>query len=347
MQKLRIIQWTTGKVGKLSLRGVIDDPRLELVGVYCFSPDKAGMDAGALCGRPETGIKASNDIDALIALKADSVFYNPFMADLDHVIRLLEGGMDVLSTNLFLNVGGIRGEVEAQLEAACQRGKASLYISGVNPGWVNAMACAMTGVCRNVQMVAISEAADCSVYESAETWQAMGMGVRETTPEVMATAKQWMMSFYDAVQRIAGALHYTLDDMEFFMEHATASETVDLGWFCMEKGTNAALCGGWNGKVKGKTVIQMKVSWYLTKKLNKDWVFPDEHYEITIHGEPEIRAKMQFVPPEHWGNHEWDTMTAMPVVNAALDVKAARPGILTLKDVGLTIAPAGVWASVA
>lgn len=345
MDKLRIIQWTTGKVGKLSLRGIIDDPRLDLVGVYCYSADKAGTDAGSLCGRADTGVKATNDIDALIALKADTVFYNPFMADLGHVVRLLENGMDVLSTNLFLNLGGIQGDVKAQLEAACARGGSSLYISGVNPGWVNAMACAMTAVCRDVQMVAISEVADCSVYESAETWQAMGMGVPETTPAVMETAKMWMTSFYDAVQRMAHALSYTLDDMEFFMEHATASERIDLGWFVMEKDTNAALCGGWNGKVDGKTVIQMKVSWYLTKKLNQDWTFPDEQYEITVKGEPEVRAKMQFVPPESWGNHEWDTMTAMPVVNAAFNVKAAKPGILTLMDVGLPVAPAGAWRS--
>ena len=41
MKQLRVIQWTTGKVGKLSLRGVLDDPRLELVGVYAYSDEKA------------------------------------------------------------------------------------------------------------------------------------------------------------------------------------------------------------------------------------------------------------------------------------------------------------------
>ena len=38
-------------------------------------------------------------------------------------------------------------------------------------------------------------------------------------------------------------------------------------------------------------------------------------------------------------------MTAMPAVNAIFDVHACAPGILTLKDVGLTTAPAGVWAA--
>mgnify|MGYP007068951696 FL=1 len=56
-----------------------------------------------------------------------------------------------------------------------------------------------------------------------------------------------------------------------------------------------------------------------------------------------IAARIRFIPPEHWGNHEWDTMTAMPVVNAIHDIHRARPGVLTLKDVGLPVAPAGLW----
>src|ERR1700759_301641 len=101
MGRLRVIQWTTGKVGKLSLRAVLDDPRLELAGVYAHSPDKAGKDAGTLCGRPACGVLSTHDIDALIALGADSVLYTPFEANVGHVVRLLESGLDVVSTNLF------------------------------------------------------------------------------------------------------------------------------------------------------------------------------------------------------------------------------------------------------
>lgn len=96
-------------------------------------------------------------------------------------------------------------------------------------------------------------------------------------------------------------------------------------------------------KVDGKTVVQSNVAWYLTKKLNGDWVFDDDHYHVVIAGEPEIQTRIRFIPPEHWGNHEWDTMTAMPAVSAAVNVAAAPAGILTLKDVGLPCAPAGIW----
>jgi hypothetical protein len=343
MNKLRVIQWTTGKVGKLSLRGILDDPRLELVGLYAYSDDKAGLDAGVLCGRPDTGVLATTDIDALVALGADTVFYNPFMADVDHAVRLLESGLDVISTNLFLNVGGIQGETREKLAAACERGDSSLYISGINPGWINTMVTAMTAVCRDVQQVSISESADCSVYESAETWQALGFSLPEATPDVLEMAKLWLSTFRDSVQRMAVALDFELDDMEFFIEHQTASEDVDLGWLRMNKDTIAAIRAGWNGKVNGKTVVQSNVAWYLTKKLNGDWEFDDDHYHVVISGEPEVQTRIRFVPPEHWGNHEWDTMTAMPAVSAALNVAAAPAGILTLRDVGLPCAPAGIW----
>jgi 2,4-diaminopentanoate dehydrogenase len=343
MAKLRVIQWTTGKVGKLALRAILDDPRLELAGVYAYSKDKSGVDAGKLCGRPNCGVLSTSDVDALIALKADTVIYTPFMADMSHVVRLLETGHDVISTNLFLNVGGVQGEVKEQLEAACQRGDSSLFISGISPGWINSMIVAMTAVCRSVDCVSILESADCSVYESKETWLAMGMSMPKATPEVIQTARSWLLSFYDAVQRMAVALDYTLDDTEFFIDYATASQKVDLGWFCMEQGTNAAVRAGWRGKVKGNTVVQFTLLWYLTRHLNECWEFPEDQYTLSIKGEPEIASRIRFIPPKHWGNHEWDTMTALPPVNSIYNVKAARAGVLTLKDVGLPTAPAGLW----
>ena len=343
MEKLRVIQWTTGKVGKLSTRAILDDPRLELVGLYAFSKEKEGADAGALCGRADTGVLATADIDALLELKADTVLYTPFMADVDHAVRLLESGLDVISTNLFLNVGGIQGETKERLAAACERGDSSLYITGVNPGWINSITAALTAVCRDVQSVSVFESADVSVYESADTWQALGFGLAEATPAVIELAKVWLSTFYDSVQRMGVALGYELDDMEFFVDYATASERIDLGWFVMEQGTIAAIRSGWNGKVNGETVVQSNVDWYLTKKLNEGWEFDDDHYHVVVKGEPGVDVRIRFLPPESWGNHEWDTMTALPAVSAAFEVAAAPAGILTLADVGLPRAPAGVW----
>ena len=91
---IRIVQWTTGNVGKRSVRAVVAHPELELVGCYAWSDDKAGRDVGELCGIEPVGVEATNDVDALLALRPDCVVYNPMWPDTDELVRILEAGVN-------------------------------------------------------------------------------------------------------------------------------------------------------------------------------------------------------------------------------------------------------------
>jgi hypothetical protein len=74
----RVIQFSTGNVGRHSLKTIIARPDLELVGVHAASPEKLGRDAAELCGLSETtGILATDNIDALVDLRADCVVFTP------------------------------------------------------------------------------------------------------------------------------------------------------------------------------------------------------------------------------------------------------------------------------
>ncbi len=343
MEKLRVLQWTTGKVGKMALRAILDDPRLELAGVYAHSPDKAGIDAGALCGRPDCGIAATHDADALVALRADTVIYAPFEADLAHLVALLESGSDVISTNLLANLGGIVGEVRDKLEAACARGGSSLYITGINPGWIDTLAAAVTPICRDIRSVSATECVKVAHYESAETWLAVGMSMSDATPEVVQSARGALTSFRDSVLRVAEALQYELDDIDFVVEYGKTLETIDLGWFRMEKGTHAALRGSWEGKIGGRTVIRNRIIWYMTENIDQDWEIDRNNYLVDVEGEPSIELRIRVRTPDNWSNLEHAICTALPAVNAIFQIKAAAPGILGLQGGGLPSAPAGVW----
>jgi 2,4-diaminopentanoate dehydrogenase len=343
MEKLRVVQWTTGKVGKMALRAILDDPRLELVGVFAHSAEKAGLDAGELCGRPPCGIAAIQDVDALIALGADTVIYAPFEADLAHLVALLESGSDVISTNLLANLGGIVGDVRDQLEAACARGRSSLYISGINPGWIDTLAAAVTPICRGIESVSVTECVKVAHYESVETWLAVGMSLAEATPEVVQSARGALTSFRDSVLRLAEALRFELDDIEFVVDYATSGETLDLGWFRMEKGTHVALRGSWEGKIHGRTVIRNRILWYMTDKIDQDWGIDRNNYRVDVAGEPDIELRIAVKTPSHWSNLEHAICTALPAVNAIFQIKAAAPGVLGLQGGGLPAAPAGVW----
>ena len=86
----RVIQWATGAVGSAQLREVIDDPELELVGVFVFSSSKAHVDAGTIVGRPPTGVLATNDKAELMALDLNAAgeHLNAAFASEDRVVAM-------------------------------------------------------------------------------------------------------------------------------------------------------------------------------------------------------------------------------------------------------------------
>ncbi|WP_353616965.1 hypothetical protein [Mycobacterium sp. ENV421] len=57
----RVVQWGTGAVGVEAIRGILDHPDLELVGVKVYSEAKAGADAGVLAGRDPVGVTTAID----------------------------------------------------------------------------------------------------------------------------------------------------------------------------------------------------------------------------------------------------------------------------------------------
>jgi len=135
----RVVQWTTGNVGKSSLQSIAANPQFELVGCYAWSPEKAGRDAGELVGIPPLGVAATNDVDALLALKPDCVVYNPMWFDVDEVVRILSAGVNVVTTAAFIT-GHNRGEGRDRIAAACQQGGSTMFGSGVSPGFAELLA---------------------------------------------------------------------------------------------------------------------------------------------------------------------------------------------------------------
>src|SRR5215468_5278473 len=95
MMTLRVVQWTTGNVGKQSVAAIAANPGLELVGCYAWSPDKVGRDVGELCGLDPLGVIATNDVDALLALRPHCVVYNPMWPSIDELVRILAAGVNV------------------------------------------------------------------------------------------------------------------------------------------------------------------------------------------------------------------------------------------------------------
>jgi acyl-CoA synthetase (AMP-forming)/AMP-acid ligase II len=162
MTVLRVVQWATGNIGARSLRGVIQHPELTVAGVYVTSAAKAGKDAGDLCGLPAIGVTGTNDVDEILALKADCVRYMPAACDVDEVCALLASGANVVTTRgEFHRQDSIDPAVRARVEAACQAGGTSIHSTGSSPGFISeALPIALASIQRRLDSLTINEFAD-------------------------------------------------------------------------------------------------------------------------------------------------------------------------------------------
>ena len=137
----RVIQWSTGNVGTAALRCIIGDPELELVGVWVHSAEKAGRDAGELCGLPPTGVLATNDADALLALDADCVSYTATadlrpMDAITDMARMLRSGKNVVSSSVVAAIcpPHLEPSMRKPLDDACAGGRRVVLHVGHRPG---------------------------------------------------------------------------------------------------------------------------------------------------------------------------------------------------------------------
>jgi len=333
---LRVIQWTTGNIGRRSLHAILARPDLELAGVYAHGADKVGRDAAELCGWPEpTGVLATNDVDALLALAPDACVYNPLWSSTDELVRLLESGVNVCTTAGWINGTKLDPTERARVEDACKRGGSSIFGSGAHPGMTNLVGMVLSGSCERVDDIRITESVDCSTYESAGTQIAMGFSQPPDTPGLDESVRRESEVFAESAAMMADAMGVTLDRMTFDVTFTEATGDSDLGFMQIPKGTVAGVMGYHRGWVGDRNVVSVGFNWTMGEHVTPPKPLAHGHV-IQVFGLPNMRTVLHCLPPEDWTEPGFMGLgmiyTAMPVTNAVPYVVAAPPGIVTLKD---------------
>jgi len=345
---LRVVQWTTGNVGKRAVRAVASHPDLELVGCYAWSDDKVGRDVGDLCGISAVGVAATNDVDALLALKPDCVVYTPMWPDVDELVRILSAGVNVVSTAAFINGRGL-GADRDRLAEACAAGGSTMFGTGISPGFVELLGIATASICDRIDKFTINEASDTTLYDSPDTERPCGFGRPIDDPELPGMAAKGTAVFGEAVAMVADALGVELDDIVCEAEYAQTTEDVVMDSWTIPAGCVAGVAASWQGKVGDRAVVELNVRWKKGATLEPNWVIEEGHV-IQVDGLPTVRVKLDYLPPPDFQATTFAdfmvigmVMTAMPAVNAIPYVVAAPPGIVTYNDLPLPL-PRG-WVS--
>jgi 4-hydroxy-tetrahydrodipicolinate reductase len=340
---IRVVQWTTGNVGKESLKAIVANPTLELIGCFAWSPAKVGVDVGELSGIGPVGLAATDDVDALLALKPDCVVYNPMWPSVDELVGILEAGINVVSTAAFIT-GANLGAERDRLVDACDQGGSSLFGTGVSPGFAELVAGTLAGICSRVDKVVVSETADTTFYDSPDTERAAGFGHPIDDPGLADMARSGTAVFGEAVAMVADMLGIELDEIVCESEFAQTTEDLVMTSWTIPAGHVAGLSASWQGRRGGRTIVDLNVRWKKGATLDPPWVIERDGWVITVEGLPTVTAALDFLPPPDFQAETIEEfmaighiITALPALNAIAPVVHAPPGIVTYADLGMPV----------
>jgi hypothetical protein len=342
----RIIQFSTGNVGVHALRSILERPDLELVGVHANGPDKVGRDAAELCGLPTpSGVTATDDIDALVALGADCVVYTSQaetrpMAAIDEISRFLRAGTNVVGTSFVWLVAPEQADdwLRVPLEAACAHGNSTLYINGIDPGFSgDTLVYSALSLAARASSVTVQEIFDYGSYDDAEfTGVSFGFGTRPDHTPILFSPGVLASMWGAQVRSLAAELGIGLDEVRERHEKWVTPEPIDCTMMRVEPGHVAAIKFGVEGLSGGRTVITMEHVNRLTEAAAPDWPYPpDGHpgvHRVIVDGSPgiEINAHVGTSGIDH--NQGGVIATAARAVNVVDAVCLAPAGILAARD---------------
>jgi 4-hydroxy-tetrahydrodipicolinate reductase len=328
----RVVQWATGNIGTRSLRAVIEHPDLQLVGVYVYSDAKAGKDAGELCGLGPTGVVATRELEEILALRPDCVLYMSDRADMDVLSRLLESGINVVSTRSeFHRPAALDPGVRERLETACARGGTTLHSTGSSPGFITeALPFVLLSLQRRLDHLRIEEFADMSSRNSPELiFDLMGYGRAPESFDPRGVEQHGGASFAGSLSTVADALGLPLDDVVAKGQVAVARRDVEVAAGRLSAGTIAAQRLEVTGLHGGQPLLTFSANWYLTAEVEPAWDLRETGWRVLVEGDTPLDVGIRFpVAPEAWAATS-PGLTAHRPVNAVPYVCAARPGIVT------------------
>jgi 2,4-diaminopentanoate dehydrogenase len=346
----RIVVWGTGFVGKMVIAEVVEHPLFELVGVGVSNPDKVGLDVGEICGLPEPlGLAATDDVDALIALKPDAlVHYGPTAAhageNIDLIVRFLRAGIDVCSTamtpwvwpTMYLNPP----TWIQPITEACELGEASCFTTGIDPGFANDLfPMTLMGLCSEVRRVRASELLDYTNYEGDYDFE-MGIGKPPEHKALLETPDILILAWGATVPMIAHAAGIMLDEITTtYDKWVTPTERKTVKGV-IAPGNVAAVRFTVNGVFQGETRIQLEHVNRIGDDAAPDWPSGTENdvYRVDIEGTPSIFQETAFRFTDGSGRDAAAAgclATGMRALNAVPAVNDLSPGWVTPLDLPL------------
>ena len=344
----RVVVWSTGGVGSNAIKALTRRPDLDLVGVWVHNAEKVGRDVGELVGLDPLGVLATDDADALVALAPDCVIYAASGPErgagaAPDYERLLAAGINVVTTTSTELVFPPSADeaLRVRLQDAATSGGASLYASGIFPGFASdELAVLLTTMSRNIHTLRLIEISLNDHYPVADVMMD-GLGLRPR-PRLRAVHRRPRdhphdMAGPDRADRQRPGRRARRDP---WPARTPAHRAGPRG--------GVRNCPGRHGRCRpndrrrhgrrSDDVVDHVIR--MARDVAGDWPTSDNDatYIVNIEGDPDIDCRLTLGPPEGHDAGEAAMMaTAMRIVNAVPFVVGAPAGLLSSLDLPVTV----------
>lgn len=324
---LRVVHVGLGPIGQGIARLVQETEGLKVVGAADLSPDKTGKDLGTVLGLPKKlRIKVAADAIRLLSkTKADIALLSTSSSLRDvkaQVAALIQKGLHVITTCEEMAFPTPAHQASFRdLDRLARAKKVSVVATGVNPGFtMDALALMLTAPCARVNRVSVTRVVDAATRR-LPLQRKVGAGLNlNQFRRAMTEGTVRHVGLPESVHMIAAGLGWKLEKVEETLEPAIAPRDLDTEYLRIPAGAAAGIRQHARGYRNGDVVVSLDLQMYVGAESPRD--------HVLIDGAPPIDMTIA-------GGVAGDLATAAIAVNCIPKLFAARPGLLTMRDLPL------------
>jgi 2,4-diaminopentanoate dehydrogenase len=256
------------------------------------------------------------------------------------LVRFLEAGINVVTVSIagLVHPAGYHAGVRATLELAAANGGASLYASGIEPGFAgDQLPLTLLTLSDTVHTVRTQEIFLYHEYPVTFTiFDVFGFGKPLEYDAIMATSGAQAGTWGPPVRMIADRLGVELDEIRETYEKVVTPRRIDTAAGVIEAGTVGAVRFETIGVVNGRDAIVIEHVNRMADDLAPEWP-SGRHgtYRVIIEGVPNLQCELTIGTTET-ASDDGMVATTMRIVNAIPYVCEAPAGLVSSLDLPLT-----------
>lgn len=354
MKKYRVVVIGTGNVASIAIRSVASREDMELVGVWAHAETAGhliGTDSGLLDLNEQNGIIITGNEEEIFSLKPDCAVMainirDPRAASAVNGAwykKFLERGINVVSPSvpdLMWPTRAMNKPFVEEIAAACEKGNASIFINGQEPGYAEHQAMLLATCSNTIKTLTITEMYNYSSSPArAELAPSYGFDEDMDFVPMLSIPDVQKMVWGLTIQHLADAFGYELEDITCSFEKRPADHDIEVGWGTIKAGKVGAVRVRTCGIINGREAIVIEHVNRMTQDIAKDWPYTDRvgQIRVNIEGDPNLQVDMNVGVPQRPEELSYDgyILTAMRIVNAVPAVCEAKAGVLTIHDIPL------------